>query len=289
MENSSPKIVEESSFSKSFQKFSKNKLALAGAVYIIVLVLISVLAPVVTPYDYDEVDKGHEVEGVTWGHWFGTDQLGRDMFSRNIYAARNAIGIGVGAVIIGLLIGAILGSLSGYYGGVIDMIMMRLVDIMIAFPQILLMVLLVGVMGRGMLTIFVAIGLTTWANYARLIRGQVLQAKNNEYVEAARCLGAKDGYIIRKYIFPNILGPIIVMVSFGIPDAMMAESGMSLLGMGLRPPMPSWGNLIADGTIQILGLPHLVLYPALTFGLTLLAFTFIGDGLREVYAKSDTH
>lgn len=250
-----------------------------------VLLIISIGAPITAPYGYQEVDKGYENEASSGSHWFGTDQLGRDLLSRNIYAARNAIGIGVGAVLVGLLIGAVIGAISGYYGGYIDMFLMRIVDIMIAFPQILLMVLLVAVMGRGLTTIFVAIGLTTWAGYARLIRGQVLQAKNNEYVEAAKCLGAKDPYIITKYIFPNILGPIIVMVSFGIPDAMMAESGMSLIGMGLRPPMPSWGNLIADGTIQILGLPHLVFFPAVTFAFTLLAFTFIGDGLREVYAK----
>lgn len=285
METPKSIALTESGLSKDFKKFKRNKLALVGLVYILVLLIISIAAPITAPYGYQEVDKGYENESSSGSHWFGTDQLGRDLLSRNIYAARNAIGIGVGAVLVGLLIGAVIGAISGYYGGYIDMFLMRIVDIMIAFPQILLMVLLVAVMGRGLTTIFVAIGLTTWAGYARLIRGQVLQAKNNEYVEAAKCLGAKDPYIITKYIFPNILGPIIVMVSFGIPDAMMAESGMSLIGMGLRPPMPSWGNLIADGTIQILGLPHLVFFPAITFAFTLLAFTFIGDGLREVYAK----
>lgn len=285
METPKSIALTESGLSKDFKKFKRNKLALVGLIYIMVLLIISIAAPITAPYGYQEVDKGYENEASSGSHWFGTDQLGRDLLSRNIYAARNAIGIGVGAVLVGLLIGAVIGAISGYYGGYIDMFLMRVVDIMIAFPQILLMVLLVAVMGRGLTTIFVAIGLTTWAGYARLIRGQVLQAKNNEYVEAAKCLGAKDPYIITKYIFPNILGPIIVMVSFGIPDAMMAESGMSLIGMGLRPPMPSWGNLIADGTIQILGLPHLVFFPAITFAFTLLAFTFIGDGLREVYAK----
>lgn len=285
MERAPHKALTETGFRKDLQKFVRNKLALIGLLYILGLLFVAISAPITAPYGYEEVDKGRENEAASWDHWFGTDQLGRDLLSRNIFAARNAIGIGVGAVLVGLAIGAALGAISGYYGGFIDLLMMRLVDIMIAFPQILLMILLVGVMGRGLTTIFVAIGITSWAGYARLVRGQVLQAKNNEYVEAARCLGAKDSYIIRKYIFPNILGPIIVMVSFGIPDAMMAESGMSLLGMGLRPPMPSWGNLIADGTLQVLGLPHLVLYPALTFGLTLLAFTFIGDGLREIYAK----
>jgi peptide/nickel transport system permease protein len=177
------------------------------------------------------------------------------------------------------------GALSGYYGGVLDILVMRIVDIMFAFPQFLLLIILVTAMGRGLLTMFVAIGITSWAGYARLVRGQILSAKNNDYVEAARCLGARNGHIIRKYIFPNIIGPIIVAVSFGIPAGMLAESAMSLIGMGLRPPMPSWGNLISAGMMQMYGFPHLVLWPALTFGTTLLAFTFVGDGLREVYGK----
>jgi ABC-type dipeptide/oligopeptide/nickel transport system permease subunit len=162
---------------------------------------------------------------------------------------------------------------------------MRVVDIMFAFPQFLLLVILVAVMGRGLGTMFVAIGITSWAGYARLVRGQILSAKNNDYVEAARCLGSGNGHIIRKYILPNIVGPIIVAVSFGIPAGMMAESAMSLIGMGLRPPMPSWGNLISAGMMEMYGFPHLVLWPAATFGVTLLAFTFVGDGLREMYGK----
>jgi peptide/nickel transport system permease protein len=188
-------------------------------------------------------------------------------------------------VLIGLLIGAIAGAISGYYGGLIDIVLMRVVDIMFAFPQFLLLIILVTAMGRGLTTMFIAIGVTSWAGYARLVRGQILSAKNNDYVEAARCLGARNGRIIRKYILPNIVGPLIVAVSFGVPEAMMAESAMSLIGMGLRPPMPSWGNLISSGMMQMYGFPHLVLWPSLTFGTTLLAFTFVGDGLREVYGK----
>ena len=270
---------------KDFLKFKTNKLAFGSLVYVLLLTFFSLLAPIAAPYDLDERDKGQENQLSSTDHWFGTDQLGRDLFSRNLYAARNAIIVGVCAVIVGLIVGAILGSLSGYYGGVIDMMVMRCVDIMYSFPQFLLMVILVVVMGRGMLTIFIAIGITSWAGFARLIRGQILQAKNNDYVEAARCLGAKDRRIIGKYILPNILGPIIVSISFGIPAAMMAESGMSLVGMGLRPPMPSWGNLIIQGQVEMMGYPHLVFFPALTFSITLLAFTFIGDGLGEVYAK----
>lgn len=270
---------------RDFRKFCRNKFALASLIFIVALFAAAFLADFVAPYHYETASPAHALEGSSAAHWFGTDELGRDLFSRILYSARNAIIVSFGSVLIGLLIGAIVGALSGYYGGIIDILAMRIVDIMFAFPQFLLLIILVTALGRGLLTMFVAIGITSWAGYSRLVRGQILSAKNNDYVEAARCLGAKNGHIIRKYIFPNIIGPIIVAVSFGIPAGMLAESAMSLIGMGLRPPMPSWGNLISAGMMQMYGFPHLVLWPSLTFGTTLLAFTFVGDGLREVYGK----
>ncbi len=272
-------------FKKDFRRFRRNKLAVAGLIYIIILFTAAFLADYVAPYHYSTPSPPHALETSTIHHWFGTDELGRDMFSRILYSARNAIIVSFGAVLIGLAVGALVGAISGFYGGILDIVTMRVVDIMFAFPQFLLLVILVAVMGRGLGTMFVAIGITSWAGYARLVRGQILSAKNNDYVEAARCLGSGNGHIIRKYILPNIVGPIIVAVSFGIPAGMMAESAMSLIGMGLRPPMPSWGNLISAGMMEMYGFPHLVLWPAATFGVTLLAFTFVGDGLREMYGK----
>jgi peptide/nickel transport system permease protein len=270
---------------RDWRRFRRNKLAVAGLFFILALFAAAFLAPWIAPYHYETTQPAHALEGASAAHWFGTDELGRDMFSRILYSARNAIVVSFGAVIIGLAVGALVGAVSGFYGGILDIAVMRVVDIMFAFPQFLLLVILVAVMGRGLFTMFVAIGITSWAGYARLVRGQILAAKNNDYVEAARCLGAPNGHIIRKYILPNIVGPIIVAVSFGVPAGMLAESAMSLIGMGLRPPMPSWGNLISAGMMQMYGFPHLVLWPALTFGLTLLAFTFVGDGLREIYGK----
>lgn len=272
-------------FRKDFRRFRRNKLAVAGLIYIIILFTAAFLADYVAPYHYSTPSPPHALETSTAQHWFGTDELGRDLFSRILYSARNAIIVSFGAVALGLLVGALVGAVSGYFGGILDIVTMRVVDIMFAFPQFLLLVILVAVLGRGLSTMFVAIGITSWAGYARLVRGQILSAKNNDYVEAARCLGAGNGRIIRKYILPNIVGPIIVAVSFGIPAGMMAESAMSLIGMGLRPPMPSWGNLISAGMMEMYGFPHLVMWPALTFGVTLLAFTFVGDGLREMYGK----
>lgn len=270
---------------KDFRRFRRNKLAVAGLIYILALFTVAFLADWVAPYGYDTPSPPHALETSSIHHWFGTDELGRDMLSRVIYSARNAIIVSFGSVLLGLAVGALVGAVSGFYGGALDILSMRIVDIMFAFPQFLLLIILVTVMGRGLSTMFVAIGITSWAGYARLVRGQVLSAKNNDYVEAARCLGAGNGRIISKYILPNIVGPIIVAVSFGIPAGMMAESAMSLIGMGLRPPMPSWGNLISSGMMEMYGFPHLVLWPAVTFGLTLLAFTFVGDGLREIYGK----
>lgn len=270
---------------RDWRKFKRNKPAVVGLFFILALFTLAFLAPWVAPYHYETTHPARALEGASLAHWFGTDELGRDMLSRILYSARNAIVVSFGAVLIGLAVGALVGALSGFYGGILDILVMRVVDIMFAFPQFLLLVILVAVMGRGLGTMFIAIGITSWAGYARLVRGQILSAKNNDYVEAARCLGAPNGHIIRKYILPNIVGPIIVAVSFGVPAGMLAESAMSLIGMGLRPPMPSWGNLISAGMMQMYGFPHLVLWPSLTFGATLLAFTFVGDGLREVYGK----
>lgn len=270
---------------RDFRRFRRNRFAFAGLIFIVALFAAAFLADWVAPYHYETASPAHALEGSSMAHWFGTDELGRDLFSRILYSARNAIIVSFGSVLIGLLIGAVVGAVTGYYGGILDIVLMRVVDIMFAFPQFLLLIILVTAMGRGLLTMFVAIGITSWAGYARLVRGQIMSAKNNDYVEAARCLGARNGHIIRKYIFPNIIGPIIVAVSFGVPAGMLAESAMSLIGMGLRPPMPSWGNLISAGMMQMYGFPHLVLWPSITFGTTLLAFTFVGDGLREVYGK----
>lgn len=270
---------------RDWRKFSRNKPAVFGLAFIVILFAAAFLANWVAPYNYDTASPPHALETSSIHHLFGTDELGRDLFSRILFSARNAIIVSFGSVLIGLVIGAIIGALSGFYGGALDIVVMRVVDIMFAFPQFLLLIILVTAMGRGIFTMFVAIGITSWAGYARLVRGQILSAKNNDYVEAARCLGAKNGHIIRKYILPNIVGPIIVAVSFGVPAGMLAESAMSLIGMGLRPPMPSWGNLISAGMMEMYGFPHLVVWPSITFGLTLLAFTFVGDGLREVYGK----
>jgi peptide/nickel transport system permease protein len=203
------------------------------------------------------------------------------MLSRVLYSLRNALLVAFGSQTITLVLGVLLGAIAGFRGGLVDTLIMRFVDIMYAFPTFLFNVILVTVLGRGLFTIFLAIGLVNWAGLARLVRGQILALKEAEYVEAAKALGAKDNHIIAHYLLPNTLGPIIISFMMGIPTAMMTESGLSLIGMGLRPPMPSFGNLLNSGNGMILGFPHLMAWPALCFAIILLSFNFLGDGLRD--------
>jgi ABC-type dipeptide/oligopeptide/nickel transport system permease subunit len=267
----------------AFRRFKRNKMATLGAAAVILLLLLSILTPFVAPFPYDEQHVDHAFEGSSMKFFFGTDDLGRDMLSRVMYSLRNALLVAFCAQAITLVIGVGLGAIAGYRGGLVDGVIMRFVDIMYSFPTFLFNIVLVTAMGRGLFTIFLAIGLTQWAGLARLVRGQILSLKNAEYVEAARAIGAKDGHIIRKYLLPNVIGPIIIAFMGGIPWAMIAESGLSLLGMGLRPPMPSFGNLLNSGSGMVLGFPHLLVWPAVVFAIVLLSFNFLGDGLRDAF------
>ncbi|PMQ00781.1 MAG: peptide ABC transporter permease [Dictyoglomus sp. NZ13-RE01] len=268
-------------WSAAWRRFKRNKMALIGGIYVIITLIMAIFTPWIAPYRYDETHYEHAFEPPSAKFIFGTDDLGRDMFSRILYALRNAYIVGFGSQLVTLIIGVTVGAIAGFRGGLIDTLLMRLVDIMYAFPTFLLNIILVAAFGRGLHIILLAIGITGWAGMARLVRGQVLWLRNSEFVEAARALGAKEGHIIRKYILPNMLGPIVISVAFGIPNGIWIESGMALLGMGVRPPMPSLGAMISYGLGVFLGLPHLAIFPTLFLTLTLLAFTFFGDGLRD--------
>lgn len=268
-------------WSSAWRRFVKNKMALISLFYIAILIFVSIFAPWIAPYPYDEPHYGHTFEPPSRNFPFGTDDLGRCMLSRHIYAIRNALIIGFGSQIVVLIIGIILGALAGFRGGMVDTVLMRIVDIMFAFPTFLFNVILVTVMGRGLHTILLAVGVTGWPGMARLVRGLVLYLKGAEFVVAARALGAKESHIIRKYILPNMLGPIIISLAFGIPNGIWIESGLALLGMGVRPPMPSWGNMLGGASQYVLAFPHLLIFPVITFALTMLAFNYVGDGLRD--------
>lgn len=266
-----------------WRRYRRNRMALVGLVLVIIFLLVAIAAPVIAPYGYNEQNLGDSFMDPSPQHIMGTDDLGRDQFSRLIYAIRTAAILGVGTTLVSLLIGGAIGAISGMRGGTLDNVLMRVVDIFNSFPSFLLAVILATTLGQDVGTILIALAVTSWAGYARLIRGQVLQLKNQEYVHAARTLGAGERHIILSYVFPNILGPIIVSLSFGIPYAMLAEAGLAVVGVGIRPPEPSWGNLITLGIAKMRGFPYLAVWPVALFSLTLLAFTFVGDGLQEVF------
>lgn len=282
-----PLILEQTAdrsyFGILWRRFKRNRLALVSFYFIVFLILLAVIGPFLLPYDYKTMDYTALYQKPSLKHWMGTDDGGRDLFTLIIYGLRNALIVGFGAGLVELVIGVTIGAISGFWGGRVDNILMRFVDIMFALPSFLLSLMLVVVLGRSLLTILIAIGLTSWAGIARLARGQVLTVKQLDYIEAARALGASNLTIIRRYIIPNAIGPIFVALSFNIPGAMMLESGLSLIGLGVMPPMPSWGGLISQGSKFILSTPHLILFPAASFALTILAFTFVGDGLRDAF------
>lgn len=280
---SGPIPAPDTLFQVFWRRYRRNLMAVVGLILVIAFVLVAAFAPLIAPYHYNDQNLTETWQTPSARHWFGTDDLGRDQLSRIIYAVRTAAVVGLGASILSLLIGATLGSISGMRGGLVDSILMRLVDIFNSFPPILLAVTLATALGQSVFTIVIALAVTGWAGYARLIRGQVLAIKNQEYVHAARTLGASERHIILKYVLPNILGPIAVALSFGIPYAMTAEAALSVIGVGIRPPEPSWGNLIQLGINKMRGFPHLAIWPTALFSLTLLAFTWFGDGLQEIF------
>jgi ABC-type dipeptide/oligopeptide/nickel transport system permease subunit len=270
-----------------WSKFKRNKLAVIGLCFVIVLVLTAIFAKQLAPYPYDKTDYAATYQRSSWQHWMGTDELGRDLFSRLIWSLQNALLVAIGSQFIALVVGGLVGSVAGYLGGKVDNVLMRIVDIMFAFPSLLFNVILVSIFGRSIWIIFLAIGVTNWVGMARLVRAQVLAVKQREFIEAARALGATHKEIVLRYILPHTLGPIIVSLSFGIPYAMMIEGAMSVIGMGVAPPAPSFGVLISAAQGQVLSNPHLLFWPALCFAVTLLAFPFLGDGLRDALDPRD--
>ncbi len=259
----------------AFIRLRRNKLAVAGGVVILLITLAAIFAPLITPYTFAQQNYDEILEGPSIKHWLGTDQLGRDAFSRLIYGARTSLAVGVFTQLIVLAIGLPLGALAGYAGGRTDNLLMRFVDVMYAFPDILLIILLRSILGGSIFMIFLAIGLVNWVGISRLVRGQILSLKERDFVNAART------YITGRHLLPNALGPVIVTVTFNIPRAIFAEAALSYIGIGVKPPTPSWGTMIRDGYDVLFATPHLILVPAIAIGLLMLAFTFLGDGLRD--------
>lgn len=267
----------------AWRRFSRNRLAVIGGVFVLLVVLTAIFANQLAPYPYDQPNFLATYQAPSWQHLLGTDSLGRDMLSRIIFSLRNACIVGFGAELVELTIGLLLGAVAGYVGGVVDTILMRIVDVVYGFPSFLFSIILVVLMGHTILAILIAVAATSWVGMARIVRSQVIQVRQSPYVESAEAMGASIGQILIRYVIPNSMGPILVAVTFGIPANMMIEAALSVVGLGIQPPTPDLGQLILNGQQAVFSYPYLLIWPALLFALTLLSFTYLGDGLRNLF------
>jgi len=285
----------------AFGRLRKNKLAMVGAVIALGLLTLGIVGPMIAPWPYQVQDQNAIIENgyhplkpfaqLAWdtGHFLGTDELGRDLFSRLLDGAQISMSVALVVQVVVLTIGIPIGALAGWFGGRTDNLLMRITDITYAFPDLLLIILLsiafretvFGKALNGLLLVFVAIGLTSWVTVARLVRGQLLSLKQMEFVEAARALGVRDRTIISRHLLPNAIGPVIVAITLGVPGAILAEATLAYIGIGVQPPRASWGSLINEGIRWMRSDTHLVLFPAIAIATALIAFTFLGDGLRD--------
>jgi oligopeptide transport system permease protein len=252
-----------------------------SAFILFIFSLIAVAAPWIAPYSYDAVGVGPNLDPPSSQFWMGTDVLGRDLFSRILFGARVSLAVGFCTALFSLILGSITGAIAGYFGGNWDRILMGIVDLFFIFPLLLLAILLTLVFGQGFFGIFLAIGLTTWVTQARLVRALVMQARQMPYVEASRALGVSHFTTIVRHIFPNLMGPMMVSLTFQIPNNILTESFLSFVGLGLQPPYSSWGTLANEGFHGIQSYPHLMIFPGLALFITLIAFHFLGDGIRD--------
>ena len=262
-------------------RLRKNKLALFGLYVVGFLVVIAILTPWIAPYGYEEQNLDLGASPPSAAHWFGTDLFGRDLLTRVMYGGRISLAVGLIATSVALLIGVAWGTIAGYVGGRADAIMMRIVDAMYALPFIIFIILLMVVFGKSILLLFLAIGAVEWLTMARIVRGQVLTIRNQEYVEAARSMGFSTPHILWRHVVPNSLGPIIVYATLTVPQVMLLEAFLSFLGLGIQPPMSSWGLLISYGAEVMEDYPWLLVFPGLALSITLFALNFLGDGLRD--------
>jgi peptide/nickel transport system permease protein len=274
-------VISSSLIKDSLKRLRRNKSAVAGAVIAIALLLIAILAPVIAPHDPLEQDLANRLSAPTASHLLGTDDLGRDIISRIIYGTRISLRVGLISVGIALVIGTFLGSVAGYYGMKIDSIIMRLMDIMLAFPSTLLAIGVVAVLGPSLNNAMIAIGVVAIPQYARIVRSSVLSVKTTEYIEAARALGATDARIIFRHVLPNCLAPIIVQATLGVATAILDAAALSFLGLGAQPPTPEWGAMLAGGRPFLRLAPWVIAFPGIAIVIVVMGLNLFGDGLRD--------
>lgn len=265
----------------AWQRLKRDKLAMFGLFLIVCIFLMAIFGPLLSPYAYDEQDFLISNEFPSWAHPFGTDMFGRDMFVRVMYGARISLAVGLMASLINLTIGVIYGSISGFVGGRTDDVMMRIVDTIRSVPTMIYVILLMVVVGPGLKSIFITLGINYWTNMARIVRAEIMRVKNEEFVLAARVIGASPARMLLRHLIPNAMGPILVTLTFCIPQAIFAEAFLSFVGLGVSAPMASWGVLSSDAMNALMVYPYQLFFPAMAISLTILAFNFFGDGLRD--------
>lgn len=271
----------ESQLLEMWRTLLENKAAVLGLVIIVFLIFIAVFGRFLMPYEPNAADMTNTFAKPSAEHWFGTDQQGRDIFSRVIDGTKISLRVGLSAVAIALSVGTVLGALAGYYGGKIDTIIMRIMDIMLSIPSILLAITFMAALGKGIDKAIIAIGLVSIPEYARIVRGSILSIKENDYVQAAKVIGNKDSVIIFKHILPNVLSSLIVRATLGISMAVLDTAALGFLGLGVQPPYAEWGDMLGRSRGFIFSAPHTLIFPGLAITITVLAFNLLGDGLRD--------
>lgn len=278
--------IRESSFivrPNWWQRFKLNRLAVVGAGIIAVMIVLAIIGPMISPYTYADQSLVDANQSPSLAHWFGTDTLGRDIYTRVMYGARISLTIGIVAALLNLVIGVIYGGIAGYFGGKTDRIMMAIVDVLYGIPLLLYVILLMVVISPGLTSIFIALGIAYWLNMARIVRSQIVKVREEEYIIAAETMGIPKWRILWRHILPNCVGPIIITLTLAIPDAIFTEAFLSFIGLGVNAPMASWGVLASDGISSMRSYPFQLIFPALAISVTMLGFVFLGDGLRNVF------
>ena len=265
----------------AWRRLKRDKVAMLGLGIIVAISLMAIFGPMLSRYTYDGQNFMVANEFPSWEHLFGTDMFGRDLFVRVMYGARISLAVGLMASLINLTIGVIYGSISGFVGGRTDDIMMRIVDTIRSIPTMIYVILLMVIIGPGLKSIFITLGISYWTNMARIVRSEVMRVKNEEYVLAARTIGASPKRILLRHLIPNAMGPILVTLTFCVPQAIFAEAFLSFVGLGVNAPMASWGMLSSDAMNSLMVYPYQLFFPALAISITILAFNFFGDGLRD--------
>lgn len=275
------KTVKTGFWRDAWHRLCKNKGAMLGLFLLLALILCAVFAGVLAPYPYDLQDYSHTFEGPSALHLLGTDNFGRDILSRVIYGARISLLVGFSSIITAIIAGGLLGAISGFYGGRVDNILMRAMDILMSIPGMLMAISLAAAMGPGLANMVIAIAIADIPGYARVVRSSVLTIKDQEYIEAAQCIGASDSRIILRHILPNCVAPIIVQATLGMAGAILSASSLSFLGLGIQPPTPEWGSMLSSARQYIMNYPHMCIFPGVAIMITIFALNMLGDGLRD--------